>query len=93
MYVVFSDGGFRSRSDKAAAAWIVVEFKRPPREARIIATGSKLLGKCIFSFMAEAIAVEEAAKTVQRMMIPGPHTEHGILTPYNTFQRKLISRS
>ena len=46
--VVLSDGRFRSISEKAAAAWIVVELKETVRETKMIAKASKLVDKCVF---------------------------------------------
>ena len=74
--VVFSDGGFRSKQELAAAAWVVTEVNA--MVATVIAKGSIAINACTSSFEAEAIALEHAVEEVSRKCHFGPNTIHGI---------------
>ena len=51
-----------------------------------------LLKSCKSSFMAEAIALEQATESVNSKMGIGPHTIHGQETPFSVHDYRLIIR-
>ena len=74
--VVLSDGGYRNRQERAAAAWVVTELKAGA--ATIIAKGSTAIDACSSSFKAEAIALDNAVDSVKSKCFVGLNTIHGI---------------
>ena len=84
--LIFSDGGFRRKGKSASAAWIVIDKPTVPNAtngqkgtAHIIAKGAVFLSDgCTSSFMAEAIALEQATNLVRNRTLGLPCSSVGI---------------
>ena len=93
---------FRKKGACAAAAWLVVEkpdewtksrSDKPSGVAHVLAYGAIFLGQgCASSFMAEAIALDEAARVVQSRMDGSVLQTVGLPMEFETASYREIKR-
>ena len=87
--MIFSDGGFRKRKETASAESVVIELIG--KEAGFIGEGTKMVNMCTPSFMAEAIALDEAARYAAAKMQKGSNPSilksiHGIFKAFSVHE-------
>ena len=98
--IICSDGGFRAKGKSASVAWIIID--RPDNitmgenilgSGNILAKGAKFLqAACQSSFMAEAIALEEAINVIVNRR-RGPHSvNNGISFTFETATYRRVTR-